>query len=322
MARKPSMSLEELALIRDNVTLESVGVLNVTDEAFKRFSAFALDTKKSFMDKLNSITVYINPFGKKADMTPYACYRTFATTMKYPDVSKLTLQVPDGFQGNLKDYTETIFDLLENFSARFISDVLTPYDVYLGKIINNPVILQSQLQAHKFSPKDIEKYKKQLTKFVTSKKHNEAPLGKVYQRMKDIEDQEILLNRISAYQSANPLMNVKTKVSEIGAKITILANMFKDNKLNITASAKTFNELAELTYQLAEQVEFYTVIETLINALLWVSKENGEKFKRVMGGNASVESLFNCASYQGVVELSGYSLESIVNYIGIETQPQ
>lgn len=260
------ITLRELELQQKTLALEGVGLFHGTSEAFQRFASYAKDTKTFIKNKFNAITTYFSHRGKdNYPMEDIQYYIRFANTRKYAEVTKVSIQVPEGFKGNIAEYGECLRHVLENFSQVFLKEMVVPFDIHIAKLINQPTLIQSQTYTHAIKPKDIEKYRKEIAKFFDGhKKHNTLQLGAVTGRIKDLETLGATGAKIYDLVLSSSLRDVKSHVDALYAKLETLIKLLEDKSNNLNPSGKMVEALSQLVFELAKQAEFYAVVDQLV----------------------------------------------------------
>lgn len=289
---------------KNMVALEQVAAISAGSTAIKKFSTMADDAAKFIKSKFNALAIYFKDSPEKQ----YQTYLTFADETKYPEVRRISMQVPEGFKGNMLDYAKTMENVVSAFYQEFTDNFIKPFDLYIAKLITNPVLLDTSTYKHTVKTSDVEKYKKQLAKFFTPKKYGMLPLGDIYARNQDIKSVYTHLVNITTVSKAQDLRNVRKAVEDLNQRINVLVEMISDEKNNLNIAPKTLNTLAELVFDLAKHVEFYAVVDSMIASLLYGAKYNADTFASFLSGKEvpTVESV--------TVQ---YSFESLVEYLDI-----
>ena len=160
MSTQPT--LKDLHLQCQFVALEQVNENYSTSKSVSKFSSM-VDTAKTFTaNLLNPITAY---FGSRG-LSPYKEAETilaFTEKAKYPELKRYQVPCIEGFNGNLADYTKALIEA--NDKAVYIeTNVVKPFNVFVGQLINNPALLNSLTHNHKINLVEIDKFKKELAK--------------------------------------------------------------------------------------------------------------------------------------------------------------
>lgn len=274
------IKFEDIELLCQNTSFEAVGVLNGGSQAVQKLTSLTKTTLGYMAQKmasLNSILVYFKGFKRGQ----YVYYRTFTQKYKYLEVSQNKIQVPDGFTGNLSEYADTLLKTFEECTSKIITDIIDPFNTHVSKLINQPALLSSQSYKHAIGKSDVERYRKDISKFHSAKKHNQLSIGEVYARMADIDTHADTMDKINELQQRYPLSDVQVAVNKLDGNLNALIEVITDKSNNITLSQKVINDLSELTLELAKQVEFFAVVDHLIAALTHCSLENVNAFKRM-----------------------------------------
>lgn len=278
--KKLLAAMIELELSHGNVSVEAVGLFAGTSEAFKRLTSHFTKAKDAIKLGLNGIKVYFS--GKKnneyLDGININDFTTFTTVHNYAAVPDLMVRVPEGFTGNLALYSKDLLDILETYTATFIDNMVTPFSNYINQLINNPALLQSQVFQHAVKSADTEKMKKTLAKYVKGRRHVEVPFKEAFARMADVTEYGNTALQIVSVMEANGLGKIKEHVDKTNESLTVLLEVIE--KGTVQPNAKVISAISDLIFDLAKQVEFIAVVDSLVHSLLYATRINSVIFKR------------------------------------------
>ena len=281
MTKAKTLTLREIELLHQTVSLEAVGLLHGTSEAFKRFADYTTSTMKSVVSKVNGVFTYFKST-PEGTVDLYS-YKTAADTLQYLTVSRVELDVPEGFKGNLTEYSVLLLKLQKEFNHNLIEGIIKPFDIHISKIINQPMLLESQTFAysHKVKPKDIEKHTKELAKYITAGKRNTAKLSDVYNRMKEIGEFGENVQELVDIQGVATIHQVKQAIDELDDKLQLLLKIMNDKTNNYNPSGKMISDLSDLVYEVAKQTELFAIVDHSTLNLIHVAKSNNTIFARL-----------------------------------------
>lgn len=279
-----SVSMEELTTlaeaVKTSISNEAVLELNSQSAPIAKLVELKAATKDFITSAFSSIASFFGPKAHKPE-DALAYYKWFAENMNYMDVKDILLNVPMGFQGNMVEYTKAVTIALVEVNKRLVPDLVKPFDIYVGKLINQPILLETHSFKHAIKMSDIEKYKASLGKFVSARKHNQLPIGKIYNRIKEFDEhREVLINLFHLSKTTN-VNEVQEAVNELNTKLDVLIGMLSDQTNNINPTAKVVNDLADLTLDLAKKVEFFAVVDNLTGTLQSSALDNVDLLKRI-----------------------------------------
>lgn len=270
-----NISIENLQALNNFISVETVEALNTSSPAMTKLAELVTDTGNYVKSRLNALTVF---FSNKEQ---YPNIKRFVENNKFMDSNKVYVVIPEGFKGNLSEYSTLLLKIQNEFIDNFIADFITPYDSYISKLINNPTLLESINYKHNAKIKDTSGYTKALAKFNSMAVTREETLGKCFSNMKQFE--LMVENTISLLkeQERNNVANIKEAIIRLDQKLNILANTITDNSNNINIKASVVKTLSDLTLELAKQTEFVAVVFTLINSFIGSVNYTEERFKDV-----------------------------------------
>lgn len=278
MAKNKIITLEELELAASFISVEAVMENHSSSSAITKLVELKSMTTSFIKSSFSNIVKYLT--WSKGETDPYAYYKSFAENNQYLAVKNIPVEVPMGFKGNYVDYTNALIAAHTEVCGKLVTDMIKPFDLYVAKLINQPILLESHSFKHAIKPTDIDKHRTSLAKFASGKKHNSLPLDHVYGRIKDIAEHRTALLTLKQLVEVQQIQDVQKAVEELDAKLNTLVSILSEKTSNINPTDKVVKDLAELTLALAKQVEFYAVVDNMIGTLFQHANNNVDVFKR------------------------------------------
>lgn len=271
MSTQPT--LKDIQLQLQFVSFESVNENYSTSKNVSKFSHLVDTTKQFVSNLLNPINVY---FGGKDNKQMFMQMERFAGLAKYPELKRYQVRVPEGFEGKLLDYAKRLEEA-NNFTNQLIVDVIQPFNIYVGQLINNPALLNSITFKHKVDVKDITKVKKELGKFFKpNAKWGEIDFQKAFGNMKELNDYVKQMRILHEVHALSNVAYLKESVKNLNDNLGHLSDYIRSNQNNQTVNSKVMEVLAALTYSVAEQVEFYAAVNHMTSQLIYASERMDE----------------------------------------------
>ena len=257
MSTQPT--LKDLHLQCQFVALEQVNENYSTSKSVSKFSSM-VDTAKTFTaNLLNPITAY---FGSRG-LNPHKEAETilaFTEKAKYPELKRYQVPCIEGFNGNLADYTKALVEA--NDKAVYIeTNVVKPFNVFVGQLINNPALLNSLTHNHKINLVEIDKFKKELAKhYKPTGKNIVIDFHKAFGNMKQVKEYAENMKELVDYQQSAHVASLKESVKILNDNLGHLSDLMRSNQNNQLVNSRIMQTLSSLIYSVAEQVEFYAMI--------------------------------------------------------------
>lgn len=271
MSKANTITLAMLDQNRQAIALEGVGLFSATSAIVRKLSAQIMDGAKFIKDKMSAVTIYeyenqdFEQYPLLASQSAYTIYRD------YPVVTPLNLS------STLPDNAECLLDALKQID-RLVEDVINPFDIFIGKIINNPVFAESASYEHNLVIKNIAKCQENLQKQYKSRKSGEQPFKDAYKSMKDVARHHNYLLEMTSLLNNVSLTRVQTRTNELNVNLMTLHDTINSNVNGINLNAKLTTSLSDLIYQVAAAVEAYAVIDSLVTDHIEAAKVNNGRF--------------------------------------------
>lgn len=250
------------------VSLESIEVLSmeVRHELFKKLTdGLGLFGKlgqafSQFMDRRR--------VARELDFDTNAFERFCAKVGTHPFAELIDLRffTPPGMRTTYLSLFQTLVECQE-FSERTLNDTLVPLKQWAALMYNDPSRLRSVRTSSPVTVIDPTKLSKQLSAQCSFSGVAQRPFGDVFESNADFGKVNELVNDLVVRYNSTTInrFDDETKaLSQILVQLTDTVGRMGDDKV----SSEVATYLADLCYQVARQVEFYAVYQTVFRAAL------------------------------------------------------
>lgn len=186
-----------------------------------------------------------------------------ASRKPYSDLRGIQLAAPQGFKGSLADYGEVLYKAAEA-SDVLLKDILNPFAVWLaGRLSDQESLraLTNTLKIPGFKDFKPEQWEKQLDHFFPKKTDPRTPIyGDLIRRQGDWSELNSLVKKLNALYANGHYEAIQKKVPEISHLLETLAARIDTGSADpaqFQVSSIVVDQLAKVTYQVAQAVEFY-----------------------------------------------------------------
>lgn len=202
--------------------------------------------------------------------------------VRYTDVAGTKITVPRGLKVPMHQYVESMEEMVI-FSEVLMVDVLMPFNTWLALRVAAPESLADAATVtdlKKFKDHNIDKFKTSLAKSVDPMARVDVlPLNKVYPALGELQPSWNDLNTlISRYINTNPTKVVKL-VQDISSKVNRLIDLIDERGDEIKLNQQTITILSGMCWKMAEEVEFYGVLGTLLREASVASNHQAQEIK-------------------------------------------
>lgn len=201
---------------------------------------------------------------------------------QYLDFKDVMLPCPEGLRVSYLEYAEIIQDA-QKITSYLLEDCLYPFSAFISEALNHPEKMASAIRTSGAKVRDLEPLRKKLNNAFDGV-NGELPYVKALARNADWDDLEKALSKIIATQKQTNDKLIAEKIDEIQRNLATLIDRMQDTNQKYRPSAELINEMSRITYALAEQVTFYSIISTSIEALV-VSVEAAKKVVKAAAKN-------------------------------------
>lgn len=276
--------LQTLELVNSRLALESVSLESFTDTVRKIIPSIS-SAIRSFTSGFRYTLSDDN--GLTTTVWNQRDWDSLVKTLdghKFTNLMDLRLYVPEGFKGNLASYAETLLRAQEHVN-KVIGDVVTPYNVFLSKLVTNPNAAKDtrlQLTALNQIKATREALRAQLAEYFTP--GSTVAYCKVGDAVANNADWKMLgesLKSIHADFDIKRPAQVKEAVDDCSELLDALSNSAAENGLR-DISSQTLRTLGDATLEVAREIEFFSVINYQVNTLLSVMGQNTVFLKKAL----------------------------------------
>ena len=198
--------------------------------------------------------------------------------VSFAEIRAIRADLPEGFTGDLEAYSKTL-QVCANSLARLAPDVLHPYTVFLGQLVSTKnVSVFTDDKAHIYNAMEAQRKAgyANIAKFFPKRKLAEnSRIGEVLSRNEDWKHLFISLKSATDTINAVDRQLLKQLMAQSEDYLNILQDMLKKGSL-AGITPETSKALANGAFQVASQVEYYTVV-----------------YYRVLGLTASVRAMMD-----------------------------
>lgn len=202
----------------------------------------------------------------------------------YVQMSPIAIPVPSGLAITIPEYIKIVeegVDIIERIS----DDVLVPFTTWLSVLLTNPDVLRS-LKASVNIPglqwHNIDGLQKSFAKAFDKTAIAEKPYGSMYRRNADyveaVRDSNTISERVARIDRKNLIKQMETAVSYLER---IIENTKTDPE-RYKVSGPVLDTLSKLTYQVAREIELYSIVAFSVQALGTAIEDGNDKLKRIL----------------------------------------
>lgn len=249
-----SIVLEELNGQREQLALESSDLANNLIASVKRIFP-------SIMKSFASVGAAFSPSEPGVPLTSnQEDFLDLISHYTYLDLAQTRTFVPEGMHSTYLDYGHTLLDASEQ--AVKVVDTLNTYSTYLAMIITNKNSELSTKNNNKFY-EGMESRRNTLhhglgAHFATGKHETNTTYGKVVARNSDWKEVFALSDKISTTLNTVDRKALIQKTKETNEYMQEIIRMIDDGQLE-NMSPAVANEFAEGAYQIASELEFFSL---------------------------------------------------------------
>lgn len=266
----------------ERITLEALEVLSM------EFRQDIVKDAATAFGKLTSIGDVFRKFvarrhlRKEFEFDDYDFKKFAVTISKIPYVSMVDLRVfcPPGMSSS---YLELLTVLVEcqQFAEKTLNETLRPFKTWAGSLYNDPQKLRSVRPNGEFVLHSPEALSKRLSAACSFSGESTRAYGDCFERNTDwIELHKKVEELFATYPSAN-VETFDKETKDAARLVGMLANQInlvgKDK-----ASQEVATQLGDSCYQIAKQVEFYAVYNTVMRSTLAALKQTIDHYKKTV----------------------------------------
>lgn len=268
--------LDQLRHARDVISMEASTGGNVQDAAAERLPTF-FDKAAEFLQK--TIFQTIGDFFQIKNLGWLAQH---AQRKPFSEVRGIQVVTPQGFKGSLVEYGNALVRAVETIQD-LEADVLAPFGSWLGQRIADPDAFKSvsnTLKIPGLQAIKIDALSKSLDAFFPSKVDDKTPVyGDIFRRQGDWADLSNQVKKLNTLYSNGKYEKVQAKVPELSELLALLAKRSAEFKEEYQYSSIQTEQLSKVTFEIAEQIEFYGVLRHRVEEFCKIVNDNVEIVK-------------------------------------------
>lgn len=277
VARDDVATLDDLRRIDARVSMEGEHLVNFA-ETLRGVVPTLVDTTKSFLSRFTGKDSPLTAIEKPVTLN-YNEFRKFVSLMedqRYMSITNLRWFVPEGFEGKILDYVETLLPCAGHAES-VISAVLNPYAQFLSRIVTSKnATMNTSRDLGFLAKRDVERelLQNDIAKFF---KHGstgaKSTIGDVISRNADWKP---FFNDLGALREASDALKpevVQAQVKDVMHLLDALKTAVHNGELD-NSSASTLKNLSEGTLSAAKEVEFYSITMFRIFTLMNITETN------------------------------------------------
>ena len=203
--------------------------------------------------------------------------RGLLRSANYADLLDISVTKPMGLKGPLKPYLEFHEKETQVFMRALVSKILNPYAIWAGQYLKDPTLLTKvgvPAVPRGWDAKSLEKLKGGIGEYIESgSRESSTTYGEIYSSNQDVLDTMEATNIVNfnIWKDAAP---DKVKKVAQGYESTIAALLDKINTGEVTPNKQHVRALTDATTFMAQTLELYAVINTLMIDLSEAQRAN------------------------------------------------
>lgn len=267
-ARKTEIT--DIQLMSDAIAFEAVSLTDLVNTASTAIPRFAAKTREFFLDVKTRLG-----FTASKIHNPSAFVRHLQK-LGYANASVLEITVPEGFNANLREYSEILEDCTDHTNG-LLNGVLKPYCEFLGSLVGQDESLKIAHEQLLFLSR-IEERRKILSSradlcFTSGSNATRRKMGSVVDRLADWDGVFIKLQAIDASLKNQDLKKIDDTINQITELLEVLQEKSKKGGIN-SIHPSQLKTLSAATLIAAREVEFMAVSRHRITVFTSAMEEN------------------------------------------------
>lgn len=258
---------KQIALEYQTISLEAKGGRDSLELFHSRLPRFIANVK-------DFISSALGRSAPRPDLVKMQTMIKAIEAVGYSRAMALKVYVPTGLSVTYPEYV-SVLEESQNAVDRLEKSLLVPFSDWISKMLSSPVELSSLRPSN--APKgiefsDIEGIRKQVGNcFDNRKGRGEKSLGEAFRRVADIELVQNNTNAIIERLAKINRRELASSVEELSSLLARLVRRIESKEEGYEISNQVIKLLSDMVYQVAVEVEHYSVyvhsIEALTNAL-------------------------------------------------------
>lgn len=233
-------------------------------------------TTKPLIDKLvqfgDSVSEFItektSAILSRSDKVAFALSGSPSAHLKkvpYLQLKDVLLPCPEGLKVSFLTYASIIEDA-QKITGHLMENCLYPFSAFVSEALNDPKKLESNLRKANIKNGDLDPIRKRLTSAFDGS-NAEIPYVVAFARNADWDELEKVMVKINATQQKTDDKVIADKIKNIQSNLSRLIEAIQNPAGGYVPSPGLVAELSKITYTLAEQVTFYSIIATSVESL-------------------------------------------------------
>ena len=271
-------ALHDLKQVQARAELESIGM-----ESFSDTIRRIMPTVSGAIASVKSGFDYVMSSKKGTDLLKYneRDFSKFADKMseqKFVNNLDLRVYIPEGFQGNLVAYARLLDECVDH-ANKSIADVIDPFNIFLSKLLSDPgAAADTKLQLSNLTRvgREREALKKGLAAFAhPGSTETKAKMGDVIGRSEDWKELNFSLKSIHGKFDMDHAKAMNASISHCAELLNALTEQARENDFE-KISAQTLRTLGDAALEVAQEADFYAIVNYKVTVLLTVLSQTRE----------------------------------------------
>ncbi len=265
--------LNELRQARDEISMEVIA----TDAAPTGIAAKLAGLLDQASDYLNKTV--LQKLGDIFTTKDLAWVALNINRRAYSDMRGMAMVAPQGFKGTLVDYGAALIKAAEEVDD-LEKQVLAPFAVWLSNALSDPASVRSLTNTLKIPGLQHLNYdaqQKRLDTFFPDKANLNQPIyGDLFKRQGDWNDLNQQIKKLNTIYSNGKFEQVQKKIPDVSQLLGTLVQRLNEENSEFQFSSIQTDALSKVTYQIAEQIEFYGVLRHRVDEFVRTIGQNVE----------------------------------------------
>lgn len=212
------------------------------------------------------------------DLNKFERFAAKIQTKNHMELIDLRFYTPPGLQASYVEFFRTLLDC-QQFAEDTLNETILPLKQWASVAYNEPDRLKSVRNNSNVKLIDPTRYSKQLGAQCSFTGLAQRPYGDCFERSKDLTDLIGLLRNLFGRYSYTTIERFDQQTKELAQVLTKLSDRIScldDSK----TSQDVANTLAEQIHQVAKQIEFYAVYNTVMRAALSALNQSRDHWEK------------------------------------------
>lgn len=283
-------SVESIREMGDELSMEAFGILDKLKAARARLPQFFDSIKKTAQSFFDFDPAHVDLIEKRTALD-------LSSKGNFMVIRNRKVVVPKGMKSSYLKFIDQLMKQQEMVN-KLIPETLKPFEKYLAQLLDDPDRLRtagvSSLDAA-FRLHDVDGMKKDLSKHYDKDMSEYRPYGELVGRNSDWPKIMVNFNGLIDSMSSIDRKEVLKLVTIIAEHMDVLVQRMQEFPETYEPSGLTIKSLADISYAMAQEIEFYSIHAYIIEQLDVSVKSAIEIAKSV---EASQESILTAGDVQ------------------------